>query len=138
MIVVLDTNIYLSALIFQGGVTDQIIRLARLGRFECAVSPDILTEFKRILTKKFKFSEKEADEMVDRILAFAKLVYPRYRFTTIKKFDADNRILECAEEAMADYLVIGDKRHILPLKRFRDIQIISPRDFLSILTKRQK
>jgi predicted nucleic acid-binding protein len=39
-------------------------------------------------------------------------------------------ILECALAAEADYIVSGDKRHLLPLRQFRGIPIVSPPDFL--------
>jgi len=42
----------------------------------------------------------------------------------------DEMILECALAAEADYIVSGDKRHLLPLRQFRGIPIVSPSDFL--------
>ncbi len=132
MNVVLDTNIYISALVFPGGVCDQVIRLARLGKIHLHVSPDILTEFKNVLVRKFMFSVKDAAEACERIVAIATLVYPRFRIDVIAAPapDADNRILECAIEAQADYLVTGDKKHLLPLKRYEDVKIVSPAQFL--------
>ena len=46
---------------------------------------------------------------------------------------ADNRILECAVEASADYLVTGDRRHLLPLEEHQDTRIINAPQFLSML-----
>jgi predicted nucleic acid-binding protein len=42
-------------------------------------------------------------------------------------------ILECALSAEADCIVTGDKKHLLSLGRFKDIPIINPVEFLSIL-----
>jgi predicted nucleic acid-binding protein len=39
-------------------------------------------------------------------------------------------VLECALAAKADYIVSGDRRHLLPLKAFRGIPIVSPAEFL--------
>ena len=47
----------------------------------------------------------------------------------------DEMILECALAAEADYIVSGDKRHLLPLRQFRGIPIVSPPDFLRRLPK---
>lgn len=132
MNVVLDTNVYISALVFPGGMCDQIIRLARLGKIKIYTSPDILTEFKKVLTKKFKFTEDEAVEITDRIIAVSELIYPRFRIDIIEEAESDNRILECVEEAQADFLVTGDKKHILPLKRFKETRIVTPNQFLEI------
>jgi predicted nucleic acid-binding protein len=48
--------------------------------------------------------------------------------------EPDNRILECAAEAKADFIVTGDK-HLLSLKHFQNIKIISLSNFLEILSK---
>ena len=47
-----------------------------------------------------------------------------------KRDPDDETILECALAAEADYTVSGDKRHLLPLRQFRGIPIVSPSDFL--------
>jgi predicted nucleic acid-binding protein len=47
----------------------------------------------------------------------------------------DEMILECALAAEADYIASGDKKHLLPLRRFRGIPIVSPSEFLRRLQK---
>jgi putative PIN family toxin of toxin-antitoxin system len=133
--VVFDTNVYISALVFPGGICDQIFRIIRNDRIKLFVSPDILTGLKKILTDKFKLSEEDVENAISRVLAIAQLTYPRFRIGKIKSPDADNRILECAVEAKASFLVTGDKKHILPLKRFNDIHIVSPSQFLNIIER---
>lgn len=49
-----------------------------------------------------------------------------------KNDPSDNRILECAITAEADYIVTGDKNHLLPLKRYKNIRILSPSEFLRL------
>ena len=48
----------------------------------------------------------------------------------IKEKQDDNRILECAAEVKADFLISGDKKHLLPLKKFRGIKIVSARELI--------
>jgi predicted nucleic acid-binding protein len=43
---------------------------------------------------------------------------------------ADAKILACAVAGKADAIVTGDKKHLLPLKRYRGIPIVSPAEFL--------
>jgi predicted nucleic acid-binding protein len=50
----------------------------------------------------------------------------------IVKDPADDRILECAVEGEVDYLVSGNK-HLLDLKEFRRIKIVTARQILEIL-----
>ncbi|MEW6377919.1 MAG: putative toxin-antitoxin system toxin component, PIN family [Thermodesulfobacteriota bacterium] len=51
--------------------------------------------------------------------------------------EPDNRILECAVAAKADFVVTGDK-HLLSLKHFQNIKIVRLSDFLEILNKQEK
>jgi len=44
----------------------------------------------------------------------------------------DNKFLEVAVECDADYLITGDKKHLLPLHPYRNIQILQPHDFLIV------
>ena len=132
---VFDTNVYVSALVFPGGVCDDIVRAARLRRFRVFCSPDILSEVRKVFQKTFRFTEEEVEGLVERILSVAELCYPTFRVQEIGHPDADNRILECAAAADADFLVTGDTKHILPLKKFRDTRIVSPRQFWEIIVK---
>lgn len=132
MKIVCDTNVLVSSFIFPGGVPDQILNLTRLKQVQLVLSPEIITEFKKVLLQKFKYTENETVEFLDRLLNVAELVYPKERIEVIKRVPADNRILECAIEAKADYLVTGDKKDILPLQKIADTKIVSPRQFLDL------
>jgi len=48
--------------------------------------------------------------------------------------EPDNRILECAVEVKADFIVTGDK-HLLSLKHFKDTNIITLSDFLETVSR---
>jgi putative PIN family toxin of toxin-antitoxin system len=132
MKIVCDTNILISAFVFPGGPPEQVINLAKVKDVELFLSPDILSEFKKVLTGKFKFSSTEVLEFRERVLAISSLVYPAERIDQIKRCQADNRILECAIEAQANYLITGDKRDILPIGKIENCIIVSPRRFLDI------
>lgn len=132
MRIVCDTNILISALVFPGGPPDRILNLAQLGEINLCLSPDILTEFKKVLTWKFKYTEPEVDNFTQRLVAMTEMVYPKERMDRIRRKDSDNRILECAVEAAADCLVTGDKKDILPLKQVGQTRIITAAQFLEI------
>ncbi|MBI1869847.1 MAG: putative toxin-antitoxin system toxin component, PIN family [Chlamydiae bacterium] len=130
MKVVCDTNILISALLFPGGPPDHVISLARLKEITLCLSPDIFSEFKKVLMVKFKYSEGETEKFLDRLTNMSNLVYPRERIQVIHRVEQDNRILECALEAEADFLISGDKKDILPLKKIGKTIIISAAEFL--------
>jgi putative PIN family toxin of toxin-antitoxin system len=133
MKIVVDTNIYLSAFVFPGGTTERVLEFVRDGRAQLFVSPEILTEFQHVLIRKFKYPEKTAKEFVERVTAIAELVYPKERLAVIKACPPDNRILECALEAKANYLITGDKKHILPVKKIKETIILSPSAFCQLI-----
>jgi putative PIN family toxin of toxin-antitoxin system len=126
---VCDTNVLISGLCFPGGLPDKIIRSFLTGRFVHATSPDIMSECKRVLQKKMFWSDVQATELIQLISETSELVYPIERFSIIKKDETDNRVLECAATAGADFIVSGDKKHLLPLRRLQKIKILSCRDF---------
>lgn len=136
MRVVLDTNVLVSALAFPGSKPDQILSRIRRREIDLFISPFILSELDRVLQDKFHLTKKEAEDRVSAISAIAHLVQPTEQIKLIKVNDDDNRILECAMAALADFLVTGDKEHLLPLGSFRDTRIITPSEFLDLLPEK--
>jgi putative PIN family toxin of toxin-antitoxin system len=60
----------------------------------------------------------------------ARVVRPRGRIDVLQD-EADNRMLECARTSKANLIVTGDKA-MLELSRYREIKIISLRDYLEL------
>ena len=130
--VVFDTNIYISAIIF-GGNPRQCLELARSGEIKLIVSKAILLELVEKFRDKFNWPEEDITEVIYGISLFAKIVTPSKKVKIIKADPTDNMFLEAALEANVDYIVSGDKKHLLSLKRFEDIPIISAKEFLDII-----
>lgn len=131
MIIVCDTNVLVSAIAFPGGIPDKIVRSIFSGRFKHATSPDVLTELRRVLERILDVEHQQIESWVLLITQESQLVYPSERLSVVKVDDTDNRILECAQAARAEYLVTGDRKHLLPLKAYKGTSIVSPREFAS-------
>jgi len=129
--VVFDTNIFISGL-FWSGLPNRLWFLAKFGSFELLVSDPILKEIERSLTRKFSYNEVEASQVTRTIKSFSRIVYPKKVINRIKEDPSDNRILECAFEGGAKYIVSGDK-HLLAVEKYKSISILTARDFLSFL-----
>jgi uncharacterized protein len=127
--VVFDTNVFLSALTF-GGKPEVVFEMARAGKIQLVVSPSILAELASLLKNKFAWDDEDVREALMVIGRHAELVKPGLRLRVLED-DADNRILECAVEGRADWIVSGD-HHLLSLKEFRGIPIARVSDFLSV------
>ena len=130
MRLVLDTNVLLSALALPGSKPDQILLRVRHGEIELFLSDFILAELERILRDKFRFNTRQTDGRVTAIRRMATLVVPKERIALAAAKDDDNRVLECAVAAHADYLVTGDTEHLLPLRSIGATQIVTPAAFL--------
>jgi uncharacterized protein len=128
--VVLDTNVFLSALTF-GGKPEVVFEMARSGKIQLVVSASILAELASILRGKFAWDDEDVREALMVVGRHAELVKPGLRLQVLED-DADNRILECAVEGRADWIVSGD-HHLLDLKEFQGIPIVRVSAFLSIM-----
>lgn len=128
--VVFDTNIYISAIVF-GGSPRILLEMARSKDIELYTSKAILLELSRKLIEKFDWDTESTSEVISGIGVFANVVSPSKKLHVIKQDDTDNRILECADVSKADFIVSGDKRHILPLKKFGKTRIVTPSEFLA-------
>lgn len=133
MKVVLDTNIYLSGLIFPDSKPALILSLAKKAKFSVYCSSFIVSELHRNLILKFGYKDEIAEEIINDILKYVKLIVPEKMINLIKAKKDDNRILECAVAAKADFLVTGDKKHILPIKKIASTKIVSSSEFIDHL-----
>ncbi len=126
--VVLDTNIYLSGIIF-GGNARHILDLVIEKRILAVTSPSILLEISEKLDKKFGWDKDQIITAIKTISKTALMVNPRMRLQIVKADKSDNKIIEAGVESGADFIISGD-RHLLQIKKYQDIKIISPSQFL--------
>ena len=126
---VIDTNVYISAVLF-GGNSEKIIEAGRDGEIELLFSPHIITEIADILRRKFNWSHLQISEVMNDVRDTAVIVTPAESVKVIKADKSDNRILKCAVEGSADYIISGDIKHLQSLKEFKGIPILSPAEFV--------
>ena len=128
---VADTNVYISAILF-GGKSETVRTLAREGKVELLISEPILVEIAGVLKRKFHWLDWQISEAMKDIRAITTLITPAATLSVIKEDEPDNRVLECAAEGRADYIVSGDEHHLQPLKEYEGIPILSPTKFLEL------
>lgn len=131
--VVLDTNIFISAILY-GGNPRRVVNLAVTEIIEVYISLGLLEELGRVLKGKFTLSSFEIDTIISEIKDFTEITTPQVRLQVIKNDPSDNKVLECAVAAKARFVVSGDK-HLLNLGNFRGIKIVNPAEFLKIYEK---
>ena len=127
IIVIFDTNVFISAFEF-GGVPRDAFLLASAGLFHISTSTILLDELSRVLRDRFEYSAEKVAEIRQRLERLCTLIEPTERITDCSDPD-DNRVLECAVTAEAGFIVTGDNA-LLRLNPFRNIQILTAAQFL--------
>ena len=130
--VVLDTNVIVSAIVF-GGKPELILNLITAEKVDGYISRFIIAETCGILRQKFKHTESEIEAIEETLKNAFSLIEPNFSISIVKDNLSDNKILACALAAKADYLISGDKKHILLLKKIKNVPILSPEQFLKLL-----
>ena len=134
MRVVLDTNVIVSGLNFPGNERN-VLELALRGRFELCLSPFILDEVAGVLERKFDWTEERSSQALSALRNAASIIDPQRRPDVVPGSHPDNRILECAAAARAQYLVTGDRKHLMPLGEHHGANILNAPRFLSALER---
>src|SRR5438876_131000 len=107
--VVIDTNVLVSALLTEHGAQAAVLSLIEAGALLWCVSEPILAEYREVISRpKFSAVRVERLQGVLSTLSQAAVFIP---VATVAESsdEPDNRFLECAEAAGADYLVTGNK-----------------------------
>ncbi len=130
MRVVLDTNILISACLKPGGLEANLVTLAISGRLTACASPAVLTEYQEVLFRpKFAGVRGVAGETLSSLERALLIVHPTAT-VRVSPDEDDNRFLECASAAHADFLVSGNLRHY-PLS-WGDTRIVNARQFFEL------
>ena len=131
MRVVIDTNIIVSA--YLGGTLEIILRAIKAGTFKLVVSEAIVSEYLKVLARpKFRIERDEYDDFAALVVRKAEFVRPLETITAVEADPTDNKFLEAAIAAQVDLVVSGDQ-HLLGLKEFRSIRILTAREFIDSL-----
>jgi uncharacterized protein len=129
--VVLDTNVLVSALVFPGGIPEELYRRAIDGRRVVLItSPPLLAELGRVLTEKFGWQDDYVRAALAQLVRIGEVVEPVGRLSVVADDPDDDRVLEAASASGAAVIVSGD-RHLLDLGRWGDVPILTPAAFLA-------
>lgn len=137
MKIVCDTNIFISGIIY-GGSPYEILLKASIKEIKIVISKDIIIEVARVLKVKFKWTDADIYKEIVYLKDLCEVVEPKVKVSKITKDLSDNKILECAVGGKVDYIVSGDKKHLLSIKKYKGIKTLSPQDFLKVLYANKK
>ena len=130
---VVDTSVLISGMLSKRSYPARVLDAWILKRFEPVVSPELVKEYTSVLARA-KFAvlgpvEKRL-QVLEMLLSlpWVVMVYPEEKIAVVTADLQDNVILECAVCGRASWVVTGDK-HLLRLKSFRGINIVTAEQF---------
>jgi len=131
---VLDTNVLVSGFGWSGSVPAQIVDRAIRGEYLLCESRPLLRELSRVTAyRKLRRIFGDPTRMVRLLERVALVVEPSAQLNVLED-DPDNRLLEVADEAGADFVVSGDAA-VLELGHWHATAIVTPREFLAALRR---
>lgn len=130
--VVIDTNVFISAILFKGE-TAKLVYLLKKANLKILISKQVLEEYIKVLSyPKFKLSKEEIKYIIEEeLLPFVEPVKVISKINAIKEDPDDNKFIALAVDGNARYVISGDT-HLLKLKKFQKINIVTIRGFLKI------
>jgi uncharacterized protein len=130
--VVIDTNVVVSAALNDDSLPASVLSLAIDQKFLMFVSAPILAEYETVLNRPhLKLNRERVKALLADICSSSKLVQPTRIVARIKADESGNRFLECAQAAIAHYLVTGNTKHFP--KTFEQTTIVTPKQFTDLV-----
>ena len=131
MKVVLDTNIFISG-IFWKGASNKVILNWKESKFTLVASLEAVLEIIKVLKDfKIRLSDDMIKEWIDLIRRNSIIVEPKEKIEAVKDDPKDSIFIETAVAGNVDYIISQDN-HLLKLKEFRGIKIVTPEEFNKI------
>ena len=134
MLIVPDTNVYISGAAIAAGHSSQIMDLWCEGKLEIALSEPILSEIRKVLlypkiATRTGWNEKKVNNYIETLRA-STIIVPGTTPVHVSPDPDDDKFFAAAVEAGADYIVSGDQHHVLSIPSYKNILTISPKDFI--------
>lgn len=134
---VLDANIYVSFILTGGETLSSLFHAWERRLFVPLTSDEIIAEVKEVCERFLEQGTISKEALQE---AFWRLTHDAKHIAVVShvarsKDVKDNKYLACAKDGAADYLVTGDKKHLLTIKTFGATKIVSPKEFVEILGK---
>ena len=131
MKVVLDTNVLMSGIFWQG-TPHKILLNWYEGHFNLALSLEIANEYRRVASLlENKYKNVPATSLIDFIIHESEIFSIPFTRIKISRDTDDDKFLHCAIAAKAKYVVSGDK-DLLSIGQYLSVTVIKPTDFYAL------
>ncbi|MEK6867736.1 MAG: putative toxin-antitoxin system toxin component, PIN family [Nanoarchaeota archaeon] len=131
MSVTFDTNVLLSATLWDGSVSQKLLFDLIRQNVEIYSTLEILSEYKKVLKRDFDFSDEEIKEIMEKNSVFLTIVESNEKIQIVDEDADDNKIIECAVASGSKYIITYDT-HLLKIMEYKGIKIIKPEEARAI------
>jgi len=135
MRLVLDANVLIAAFVARGVSAELLEHCVR--EYELVASAALLEQVRRNLVTKIRVTAAQADQTVKLLRTRLDVVEPASLGAQVCRDPDDDVVLGTAMAGRYDAIVTGD-RDLLDLVSYRDIAIVSPRDFWRFDSRRSR
>jgi putative PIN family toxin of toxin-antitoxin system len=134
MKIVLDTNVFISGIFFDGPPS-QILQSWRQSKTKIFLTEQILLEYQRIGGElSAKYPSINIEPIIDLFTIFGEFVDTKGISETLCEDPDDNKFIECAIASQIKMIVSGDK-HLLNISGYKNIEVLKPREFVDTYLK---
>jgi len=134
MKIVLDANIFVSSF-FWGGNPRLVLERVIEGLDELFISKEILDEIETVVGRpKFHADNEKTAYFINSIEEIGNKIVPKKQIKNGSRDKTDNKYLVCGISAGVDYIISGDI-HLLEIKEYKKIKIVTAKDYLEIVQK---
>jgi putative PIN family toxin of toxin-antitoxin system len=136
MKIVLDANIFISSF-FWGGNPRLVLERAINKTDELFFTKEILNELEDVIGRpKFHAGKNEIEYLIKSIEEIANKISVKNKIKNGSRDITDNKYIECGIAANADYIISGDV-HLLEIKKYRKIKIVTAKEYLEIVNEKK-
>lgn len=132
--VVIDTNIFISGFGWDAK-PEEILKLLKQRRIINYTSIEILEELRRVVSyPKLKFSDLLQSRIIEFVFFYSEIAESAERVSHITHDPEDNKFLECAIAAGAEFIISGDQ-HLLNIAEYKTVKLVDAAAFLAMVLK---
>ena len=129
MRVVIDTNVFVSAVFF-GGVPGKILDMWRDGKIELLLTPGILAEYEDIVHRLHaRYPAVDPEPIVSLVIRRGVFVADDELARPVSTDKDDDKFLAAAVAGRSKFVVSGDK-HLLDVSGYEQVEVLQPAQFV--------
>jgi len=134
MNVIIDTNIFISAILSKNGFAIDILRLALKQKIKPQIGLKLFLEYEDVLSRdriidNSKLSFLEIDELLNSLLKVSKWNDIYYLWRPNLNDEGDNHIVELAVASNSQYIITNNKKDFLANQLNFNYEVVTAKEF---------